>query len=252
MHMKSVLLLLLTLLSSISYSATKMRAHSVMANDNTHVLKDTAYAEPLMPAINRADTIKANGNSFTGPGPLTLTFEAVMDQQPYYTCWEIASDAKFQELIEQFRASLQGELTSKISYTFEDAGTYYVRFVADFTPESSEDGTYSYTTETPYQIQVTESMLDIPNLITPDQPESKNSTFYVRYKSLISYEIWIYNRWGQELFHSTDPAQGWDGKYNGKTVPTGAYYYMVKAEGAEGISYNKKGSINVLKTRRQE
>lgn len=249
MHVKSVLLPLLTLLSSISFSASKMRATVLMAENYTHVLKDTAFAEPSTPAINRADSLKANGNSFIGPGPLTFTFEAVMDQQPYYSSWEIASDTKFQDLIEQFHAPLQGDLISKISYTFVEAGTYYVRFVADFSSEPSEDGTYSYTTEIPYQIQVSESMLEIPNLITPDQLESKNSTFYVRYKSLISYEIWIYNRWGQELFHSTDPAQGWDGKFNGKTVPTGAYYYMVKAEGAEGISYNKKGSINVLKTR---
>jgi hypothetical protein len=32
-------------------------------------------------------------------------------------------------------------------------------------------------------------------------------------------------------------------------VPTGAYYYLIKAEGTDGIHYNKKGDINVLMTR---
>jgi hypothetical protein len=32
-------------------------------------------------------------------------------------------------------------------------------------------------------------------------------------------------------------------------VPTGAYYYIITAEGTDGINYQKKGDINVLRTR---
>lgn len=43
-----------------------------------------------------------------------------------------------------------------------------------------------------------------------------------------------------------DPAQGWDGKYNGKFVPAGVYYYVIKAEGADGVKYDLSGDINIV------
>lgn len=249
--MKLAIFMIMILFSSFSLTTAMMRQNSIIAiSTDIHVLTDSAYAQPANHSINRADSIRANSNSFVGPSPMTIHFVAEMDEQPFYCSWEIASDNKFQDIVEQFRNTIDQSLCSKISYTFEESGTYYVRFVADFKSNTDDVETVSYATSTPYQIQITESLLEIPNLITPDQAESRNNTFYVRYKSLISYEIWIYNRWGQEIFHSTDPAEGWDGRFNGETVPTGAYYYLVKAEGSEGISYNRKGSINVLKTRR--
>ena len=44
----------------------------------------------------------------------------------------------------------------------------------------------------------------------------------------------------------TDPSQGWDGKYNGKVVPAGTYYYVIKAKGADGKEYTKSGDINII------
>lgn len=221
---------------------------------DTWVVRDTAYTELPGYIANRADSLKVNGHSFIGPGPARITFRAEMTKQPDYCSWELASDNRFEDIIDQFRVLDPGGLTSQFDYDFDEAGTYYVRFVADFsnhltTTEIEEGNTASYQTAEPYQIQITESLLEVPNLITPDSPESKNSVFHVRYKSLVSYEIWIVNRWGQELFHSTRPEDGWDGRFNGSTVPTGAYYYLIKAEGTDGITYNKKGSLNVLRTR---
>ena len=221
---------------------------------DTWVVRDTAYAEAPGYVANRADSLKVNGHTFIGPGPIKITFKAEMTQQPDYCSWELASDNRFEEIIDQFRVLDPGGVTSQFDLDFDEAGTYYVRFVADFnsylTPAELEGGiTATYQTSVPYQVQITESLLEVPNLITPDSPDSKNSVFHVRYKSLVSYEISIVNRWGQELFHSTNPEEGWDGRFNGSTVPTGAYYYLIKAEGTEGIRYNKKGSLNVLRTK---
>jgi gliding motility-associated-like protein len=63
--------------------------------------------------------------------------------------------------------------------------------------------------------------------------------------------MWVFNRWGNQLFHSSNPDDGWDGTDNGKIVPTGAYYYLVKAEGTDGIVYQKKGDINVLRLKQR-
>ncbi|MDE6654646.1 MAG: gliding motility-associated C-terminal domain-containing protein [Muribaculaceae bacterium] len=66
----------------------------------------------------------------------------------------------------------------------------------------------------------------------------------------MEFDCHIFNRWGQEMIHLTDPSQGWDGKYKGKTVPTGVYYYVIKAKGSEGRKYHLKGDINIIKSTR--
>ncbi len=43
-----------------------------------------------------------------------------------------------------------------------------------------------------------------------------------------TYEIWIYNRWGMEIFYSNDYNYGWDGKIEGKDGDEGVYYYITK------------------------
>jgi len=41
-------------------------------------------------------------------------------------------------------------------------------------------------------------------------------------------EIEVYNRWGQQLFYNQGYTQRWDGTYNGKDLPEGTYYYVIK------------------------
>ena len=38
-----------------------------------------------------------------------------------------------------------------------------------------------------------------------------------------------------------------NGKKNGKYVSPGAYFYLIEAEGSDGIVYKKKGDINILR-----
>ena len=40
-------------------------------------------------------------------------------------------------------------------------------------------------------------------------------------------EVLIYNRWGEQLFSSKGYSIPWDGRYDGKDVPVGTYYYVI-------------------------
>jgi len=42
------------------------------------------------------------------------------------------------------------------------------------------------------------------------------------------FEMVIYDRWGKQLFFTTDINQGWDGSYNGEPVPQGSYTVAIK------------------------
>lgn len=45
---------------------------------------------------------------------------------------------------------------------------------------------------------------------------------------LEAYLLLIYDRWGREVFSSTDPFEEWDGTHNGDPVPMGVYVYRAK------------------------
>ncbi|MCK9401738.1 MAG: gliding motility-associated C-terminal domain-containing protein, partial [Bacteroidales bacterium] len=41
------------------------------------------------------------------------------------------------------------------------------------------------------------------------------------------FKLLIFDRWGGEIFESTDILNGWDGKKDGKLCPGGVYVYRV-------------------------
>ena len=63
----------------------------------------------------------------------------------------------------------------------------------------------------------------------------------------MQFHCWIFNRWGNKIIEFSDPSQGWDGRYRGKLVDTGVYYYVIEARGADGKNYKLKGDINIIR-----
>ena len=122
-------------------------------------------------------------------------------------------------------------------YTFTEAGTFLVKLRV-------ENAYCNYTDSV--TIKVSESAISAPNVFTPNG-DGINDEFRVAYKSIIEFDCWVFNRWGSKVYHWTDPQKGWDGTVNGKQAHEGAYFYVVKALGSDGIKYNLKGDINLLR-----
>ena len=95
---------------------------------------------------------------------------------------------------------------------------------------------------------LSESKLEMPNVFTPNG-DGINDIYRAKegYQSIVSFEAAVFNRWGKRLHRWTDPADGWDGTLGGQPVPAGAYYCVVKAVGADGVKYNFKKTINLLR-----
>jgi len=66
----------------------------------------------------------------------------------------------------------------------------------------------------------------VPESFTPDDP-FKNNRFEVFGAYFKNFEIYIYNRWGEIIFHSTDRNDAWDGTYRGEKMPPGVYPYVI-------------------------
>jgi len=122
-------------------------------------------------------------------------------------------------------------------YTFTEFGSYKVKLtVSNSTCTKSDSIT----------VIVTESQLYVPNVFTPNG-DGMNDEFRVAYKSLISFQCWVFNRWGRQVYYWSDPTKGWDGNINGKKATPGPYFYVIKATGSDKKKYKLSGDINLLR-----
>lgn len=94
--------------------------------------------------------------------------------------------------------------------------------------------------------KVRNSLLEMPSVFTPNG-DGINDEFRPTYTSISEYEIWIYNTMGKLMYNSEDITVGWDGTHRGNDCPIGAYYYVVKAKGVDGIEYKLKGTVNLVR-----
>lgn len=174
--------------------------------------------------------------SFGGSAPCTMEFHAEVTDAAVFTEWQLATDVEFENITLRERAT-------DFNYTFTEAGTYYVRFEA-----ADASGACSFFSDT-YTVSIGESRLRCPNAFSPGASEGVNDVWCVSYRSLTEFDCTIFNRWGVKIYHFDDPAGGWDGRYRGKLVPPGVYYYVIKARGADGVNYNLSGDINIIGSR---
>lgn len=172
--------------------------------------------------------------AFGGSAPVEMTFTAYVYGDHYYA-WELSSDPSF-SVVDAIYAE------RKLEYSFKTEGTTYVRLYA-YNDYCERD--------TVFEISVGESKLEAPNVFSPYGSPGVNDEWKVAYKSIVEFKCWIFNRWGEQLYHYQDPAGGWDGRYHGKIVPPGVYYYVIEAQGADGQKYKLKGHINILRSKNQ-
>ena len=199
------------------------------------------HTNAIAAATRAAQTSRDNDNEqreektpLGGSGPAEITFTAEVTDAVVFKEWQFSRDSQF-DVIDLRIQELE------VAHTFRDYGTTYVRFIA-----GNDTGSCDFIGET-YEIYIGESKLDCPNAFSPYGTEGINDEWKVSYKSIIEFDCHIFNRWGQQMAHLTDPSQGWDGRYKGKLVPSGVYYYVIKAKGTDGKDYKLSGDINILK-----
>ncbi|MEI7982866.1 MAG: gliding motility-associated C-terminal domain-containing protein, partial [Bacteroidota bacterium] len=63
------------------------------------------------------------------------------------------------------------------------------------------------------------------------------------------YSLKIYNRWGQEVFTSSNIEEKWNGRMNntGELCPDGAYVWVIYYEKANGTKVTNKGMVTLLR-----
>ncbi len=88
----------------------------------------------------------------------------------------------------------------------------------------------------------------IPNSFTPNGDEV-NDFFRPYGEGMQAFHIYIFNRWGQQVYASYDMENGWDGKpfTSSTTAPPGSYLYKIEVTDDRGFIQRYEGLVNLIK-----
>ncbi len=124
-------------------------------------------------------------------------------------------------------------------HTYDAAAEYIVTLTI-----TSPDGCIAtYTTIVKVE---TDFYLYIPTAFTPDG-DGLNETFLIKGLGFESYEIWIFSRWGEQVFYSNDINDAWDGTFKGKQAQDGVYTYTIFIKMPLGDVSEKKGTLTLYR-----
>ncbi|MDZ7880600.1 MAG: gliding motility-associated C-terminal domain-containing protein [Saprospiraceae bacterium] len=78
--------------------------------------------------------------------------------------------------------------------------------------------------------------LKINNAFSPND-DGKNDVFFLEGLEFFpNTTVTIYNRWGNSVYSSKDYKNDWNGTHDGKAVPNGTYFYLIRLENGKTFS----------------
>ena len=86
----------------------------------------------------------------------------------------------------------------------------------------------------------------VPDAFTPGVSKGMNDVFKADIYETEYMEFRVFNRWGQEVFFTKDPAAGWDGTFNGKPCAEGVYAWSLYYRGGF-FRGSMKGTVHLLR-----
>lgn len=94
-------------------------------------------------------------------------------------------------------------------------------------------------------IVIKNANLFYPRAFTPNG-DNLNDSFRVFGQYVTSFEMQIFNRWGELVFTSARLEDGWDGTFKGKTQPESTYTFVATIVDSAGRNVKRSGSIVLL------
>lgn len=87
----------------------------------------------------------------------------------------------------------------------------------------------------------------LPSAFTPNN-DGLNDRFGLTFYGFVKkFEFKIFNRWGQLVYASLNPAKRWDGTVRGNTAPPGAYVWTISYTDWTGQKYLEKGVVTLIR-----
>ncbi len=128
-------------------------------------------------------------------------------------------------------------------FTYSDTGTYCVTLFANNSFNCPDSITYCLRIEPDVAIYV-------PNAFTPNG-DNWNNTFYANGVGIDpnNFEMWIFDRWGNLIWHTNKWLDGWDGRANGgkDIAQIDVYVWKIICRDVNGGKHSIIGHVSLIK-----
>jgi gliding motility-associated-like protein len=128
------------------------------------------------------------------------------------------------------------------SFMYTDPGTYAVALVVKSDKGCTDTIVRPLVVGEDYGIYV-------PNAFTPNA-DGLNDIFQPKGFGIVKYEINIFDRWGEKVYHTKNFEEGWDGTFQGhgtKILEEGSYTWLINLTNVFGKSHELKGHVVLMK-----
>ncbi len=89
----------------------------------------------------------------------------------------------------------------------------------------------------------------VPNAFTPNA-DGVNDIFMAKAEGIKDFKLYIFDRWGMQVFFSDDLYKGWDGRFQSKgseIVQEDVYVWKIECKNFKGEPNMLKGTVSLLK-----
>lgn len=136
--------------------------------------------------------------------------------------------------------------TAELEYIDNDlsgtAGTYKYYVVA-----VEDTGSFNAVSRSNEIVLEQQPSVFVPNSFTPNN-DGVNDNWFTISSFLKSFDLSVFNRWGNLVYSSTNTTQKWDGTFKGSKVPDGTYIYLIKYTGFDDASEKViTGQVSILR-----
>jgi gliding motility-associated-like protein len=128
--------------------------------------------------------------------------------------------------------------TPQVTYT--DTGYFTITLIA-----IGENGCPNDTAYNTIHVENGTVLIYAPDIFTPDG-NGLNDLFTIKGTGIASYQYTIYNRWGENIFRSSDTRPDWDGTFRGILVEGGVYLYYLDVLDIYGDHHYLSGNVMVM------
>ncbi len=147
--------------------------------------------------------------------------------------------------------TLNGNPTNLASYIWDDGTFNYTRDV--LTPGTywliATDANGCYDQDSvDVLLSDCNCVIAVPTAFSPNN-DGHNDLFILHgfENCVTAFSFVIFDRWGEKVFETENPATSWDGVYKGKTLNSAVFVYYINATLNSGEKVTKKGNISLIR-----
>ncbi|MEM6261078.1 MAG: gliding motility-associated C-terminal domain-containing protein [Bacteroidota bacterium] len=90
------------------------------------------------------------------------------------------------------------------------------------------------------------SGVEVPTAFSPNG-DGVNDFFEVKSSGVVTFNLRIFDRWGRIIFQANDPNASWDGTFQGRRVPEGAYVVYIRGSIREENEFTNHSPVKFMK-----